>query len=76
MVLPDNKPFETRQDYDSQKINLGTVSINDKPVESEFKSNYFANQFDRIAKPGEKLTVKIKVGNQSKKIRSKCIFDF
>lgn len=68
LVLSEAKPFAPRQDYDAKKLNLGTITINGKPVEGEFKSNFFANQkLDALGKAGDKVVISLQGGREANK---------
>ena len=64
LVLTDNAQFVQREDFDQRKMNLGTITVNGKAIEGDFKSNFFANNLDRLAQAGDKVVIDIKAGKE------------
>ena len=68
LVVSTTKAFIQKEDYDSKKLNLGEITVNGKPIEGTFKSNYYANQtLDKLGNAGDKIIVSLQGGKEASK---------
>lgn len=73
LIIADNKPFVQKEDYSSNNMNTGSVSIDGQEIElingKPLKSNFFANDLGKLAdttiadgNPATKIVVDIQPG--------------
>lgn len=73
LIITDNKPFVQKQDYSSNNMNIGSVSLGGREIEQingkPLKSNFFANDLGKLAdttiadeNPATKIVVDIQPG--------------